>query len=108
MSGGLPAQRRCRQCGSAFLAIAHTQSFCRQKCRRLWHSWREARGARAIELLIRWRGSRRRGDFTAMTAFADELLREYRAREAAQRGDIAGGADQGIGGPSGGLRPDDA
>jgi hypothetical protein len=48
----------------------------------LFWSWREARGAQAIELLIRWRRDRRRGSLAALTAFADELLREHRDREA--------------------------
>lgn len=79
---GLPVRRRCRQCGNSFLAIRHDQVFCRQQCRRAWHSWREVRGAQAIELLIRWRGGRRRGSLSDLAAFADELLREYREREA--------------------------
>jgi hypothetical protein len=79
---GLPARRRCRECGKEFWAIRHDQRFCRPACRRAWHSWREGRGAHAIELLIRWRRDRRRGSLAALTAFADELLRDYREREA--------------------------
>jgi hypothetical protein len=82
MSAGLPSRRNCRQCGIAFLAIRHDQVFCRPVCRRAWHSWRENRGARAIELLIRWRRDRRRGSITALAAFADELVRVNRDREA--------------------------
>lgn len=78
----LPVRRRCRQCGNPFLAIRHDQAFCQQRCRRAWHSWRETRGAQAIELLIRWRRDRRRGSLGDLTAFADDLLREHRDREA--------------------------
>ena len=82
MSAALPIRRRCRECGGNFLAIRHDQVFCRPACRRAWHSWREARGSRAIELLIAWRRDRRRGSLATLTAFADELLRDYRDREA--------------------------
>jgi hypothetical protein len=85
MSARLPCRCRCRQCGNPFLAIRHDQVFCKPACRRAWHSWRESRGARAIELLIRWRRDRRRGSLAALTAFADELLRDYRDREAGNR-----------------------
>jgi hypothetical protein len=81
MSAGL-LRRNCRQCGIAFLAIRHDQVFCRPACRRACHSWRESRGARAIELLIRWRRDRRRGSLTALTAFADALVRDSRESEA--------------------------
>jgi molybdenum-dependent DNA-binding transcriptional regulator ModE len=57
--------------------------FCAGKCKRTWHSWREAKGAQAVELLIRWRGRRLPGGFTALTAFADDLFHEYRDREGA-------------------------
>jgi molybdenum-dependent DNA-binding transcriptional regulator ModE len=43
---------------------------------------RESRGAQAIELLICWRRDRRRGGLAALTRFADQLLAEYRDREA--------------------------
>jgi len=78
---GLPARRTCRECGREFQAVRHDQRFCRRACRRAFWSWREARGAQAIELLIRWRRDRRRGSLAALTAFADYLLREYRDRE---------------------------
>jgi hypothetical protein len=92
MSAGLPIRRRCRECGKEFLAVRHDQRFCRSACRRAFWSWREARGAQAIELLIRWRGDRRRGCLAALTAFADELLREHRDPEADRR--AAGGAER--------------
>jgi hypothetical protein len=79
---GLPARRRCRECGNSFLAIRHDQVFCKGACRRAWHSWRESRGARAVELLIKWRRDRREGSLAELTAFADELVRDYRDREA--------------------------
>jgi hypothetical protein len=79
---GLPSRRRCRECANPFLAIRHDQVFCKPRCRRAWHSWRESRGAQAIDLLIRWRRDRRRGSLAALTAFADELLREFRDRDA--------------------------
>ena len=80
--GGLPLRRRCRECGNSFLAIRHDQVFCRPACRRAWHSWRESRGARAIELLIKWRRDRRRGGLAALSSFADELMRDHRDHEA--------------------------
>lgn len=80
--GGLPSRRRCRQCGNGFLAIRHDQVFCRPTCRRAWHTWREGRGARAVELLIAWRGDRRRGSLAALSAFADELVRDHRDHDA--------------------------
>jgi hypothetical protein len=89
---GLPVRRRCGQCGNKFLAIRYDQRFCQPRCRRAFWSWREARGAQAIELLVRWRRDRRRGSLAALTAFADELLREYRDREADRLAD--GGADR--------------
>ena len=80
--GGLPLRRRCRECGNSFLAIRHDQVFCQPACRRAWHSWRESRGARAIELLIKWRRDRRRGGLAALSSFADELMRDHRDHEA--------------------------
>jgi hypothetical protein len=82
MSAGLPSRRRCREFGTAFLAIRHDQVFCKSACRRAWHSWRESLGARAVELLVKWRRDRRRGSLAALTAFADELVRDCRDREA--------------------------
>jgi hypothetical protein len=82
MSEGLPSRRRCRECGNTFLAIRHHQRFCQSACRRAFWSWRESRGARAIDLLIRWRRDRRRGSFAALTAHADEVLRDYGDHEA--------------------------
>jgi hypothetical protein len=82
MIRGLPSRRRCRECGNPFLAVRYDQVFCKPTCRRAWHAWREGRGARAIELLIRWRRDRRRGSLAALTAFADELVRDHRDREA--------------------------
>jgi hypothetical protein len=79
---GLPS-RRCRQCYAVFRPTRRPeQSFCCTECRRAWHSWRESRGARAVELLIRWRGDRRPGSFTKLAAFAGELLRDHREHEA--------------------------
>jgi hypothetical protein len=86
MSGGLPFRRRCRQCGNEFRpARRYDQVFCRPECRRAWHSWRESRGARAVELLIAWRGGRRRGSLTKLAAFADELLHYHRKHQAEQQ-----------------------
>lgn len=73
---GLPFRRCCRECGNSFLAVRHDQVFCKPPCRRAWHSWREGQGARAVELLIKWRRERRRGSFTALAALADELVRD--------------------------------
>jgi hypothetical protein len=84
---GLPVRRRCRECGKSFLAVRHDQVFCMPVCRRAWHSWRESRGARAVELLIRWRRDRREGSLAELAAFADELVRDYREREA-DRGSV--------------------
>jgi hypothetical protein len=88
---GLPRRQRCRQCGKEFWAIRYEQRFCQPTCRRAFWSWREARGAQAIDLLIRWRRDRRRGSLAALTAFADELLREHRTREADR---LAGGGGE--------------
>lgn len=85
MSAGLRVRRRCRQCGKSFLAIRHDQVFCAPRCRRAWHSWRESRGARAVELLVSWRRDRRRGSLANPAAFADELVRAYREHEAEQQ-----------------------
>jgi hypothetical protein len=75
--------RRCRQCGTVFRPRRRfDQVFCRPECRRAWHSWRESRGARAVALLIAWRGDRRRGSLTKLAAFADELLRDHREHQA--------------------------
>jgi hypothetical protein len=75
--------RRCRQCGSVLRPVRRVdQVFCGRQCRRSWHSWRESRGARAVELLISWRRDRRRGSFANLAAFADELVRAYREHEA--------------------------
>jgi Protein of unknown function (DUF3631) len=75
MSAGLQA-RRCRHCGALFRPVRRPeQVFCCPECRRRWHSWRESRGARAVALLIAWRGDRRRGSLTKLAAFADELVR---------------------------------
>jgi hypothetical protein len=87
----LPVRRRCRQCGGTFLAIRHDQVFCKPGCRRKWHAYRETQGTRAVELLIKWRRDRCRGSLAALTAFADELVRDQRDHEAA-RGS-AGGAE---------------
>ena len=92
MSAGLPARRQCRECGEPFQAIRHDQVFCRAACRRAWHSWRESRGAQAIELLIRWRRDRQCGSLAALTAFADDLLREYRDRDGDRH--VAGGGER--------------
>jgi hypothetical protein len=79
----LPVRRRCRQCGNTFRPIRrYDQVFCRPECRRRWHSWREGRGARAVELLIQWRRDRRRGSLTKLAVFADDLVREHREHEA--------------------------
>jgi hypothetical protein len=82
MIEGLPAKRQCRECGGVFLAIRHDQRFCQSLCRRAWHSWRESRGARAVELLIRWRHDRQPGSLGALAAFADELIRDHRDHDA--------------------------
>jgi hypothetical protein len=87
---GLPFRRRCRECGKDFMAIRHEQVFCKPDCRRAWHSWRETRGVRAVELLVKSRRDRRRGSLAALTAFADELLRDYRDREARRSSDARG------------------
>ncbi len=78
----LSARRHCRECRREFFPVRHDQVFCKPTCRRAWHAWREGRGARAVELLIRWRRDRKRGGLAELTAFADELLREYRDLEA--------------------------
>jgi hypothetical protein len=83
---GLPNRRLCRECSKQFWAIRHDQRFCRSAFRRAFWSWRESRGAQAIELLIRWRRDRQSGGLAALTAFADELLRDYRDREARRDG----------------------
>jgi hypothetical protein len=75
-------RRRCRECGEPFAAVRHDQVFCAPACRRAWHSWREGRGAEAVELLIKWRRDRRRGSFAELAAFADGLVRDHRDREA--------------------------
>jgi hypothetical protein len=91
MTVGLPARRRCRQCGNEFRPIRrYDQVFCRPECRRAWHSWRESRGARAVELLIAWRGARRRGSLTKLAAFADELLHDHREHEVERVGRTRG------------------
>jgi hypothetical protein len=79
----LPARRTCRECNSSFLAIRHDRVFCRQRCRRAWHSRREAFGARAVELMLAWRGERKKGALSDLTALADELVRLERDRKAA-------------------------
>jgi hypothetical protein len=81
MTAGLPARRRCSECGKEFWAIRHDQRFCRPKCRRAFWSWRESQGGRAIELLIRWRRDRRPGSIAELAAFADDLLHHERKRE---------------------------
>jgi hypothetical protein len=43
-------------------------------------------------LLIRWRRDRRRGSLAALTAFADDLLREYRDRDGDRH--AAGGGER--------------
>ena len=75
-------RRRCRQCGSPFLPRRPEQIFCNKACKRAWHSWREARGARAIELLIRWRANRKVGSLSALARFADEVVADWRDHEA--------------------------
>ncbi len=85
---GLPSRRQCRECKAVFQPARLDQVFCKSACRRAWHAWREGRGARAIELLIRWRRDRRRGSLTALAAFADELVRDNRDHEAGR--DAAG------------------
>ena len=75
-------QRRCRKCRQVFKPARGDQVFCNRQCKRAWHAWREGKGAQAVELLIKWRGRRLPGGFTALTAFADDLLHEHREREA--------------------------
>jgi hypothetical protein len=88
----LPVRRRCGECSAAFLAVRYDQVFCKQTCRRAWHAWCEGRGARASELLIKWRRDRRRGSLAALTAFADELVRDHRDREVdRKKGERGGG-----------------
>lgn len=82
MSAALP-MRRCRQYGTAFRPIRrYDQVFYRPECRRVWLNWRESTGAGAVELPLSWRRDRRRGSFTKLAAFADELLRDHCEHEA--------------------------
>lgn len=76
--------RRCRECRRAFVPKRFDQDFCGRAYRRAWHSWREARGASAVELLVKWRRGRLPGSFAKLTAFADDLISEIRAREKAR------------------------
>jgi hypothetical protein len=78
----LPVRRRCGEYGSSFLAVRWDRSFCGLACRRARHSWREGRGSRAIELLVKWRRERRPGSLTALAAFTDQLVRDHRDHEA--------------------------
>jgi hypothetical protein len=92
---GLPTRRRCKQCGNEFRpARRYDQVFWRSECRRRWHSWRESRGTRAVELLIAWRGGRRPGSLTKLAALADEILHDYRQHEA-ERSQAGRGERQG-------------
>jgi hypothetical protein len=84
MTAPLPPRGRCRHCGAEFFKRRDDQVFCSTAHRRAYWSWRESRGAQAVDLLIRWRRDRRRGSLAALTAFADDLLRDYGDREAAR------------------------
>jgi hypothetical protein len=99
--------RRCRQCGAVFRPHHRfDQVFCRSECRRRWHSWREARGARAVQLLISWRRDRRRGSLTNLTAFADELVQDYREHKAERQQHAgAGNAEIARQGSTAGILP---
>ena len=81
-ASGLPARRRCAECGSPFLAITHAQRFCSAAHKRAWHSRREAYGARLYQLCIEWRGKRRRGALSELTRLAGEIARDERVRAA--------------------------
>jgi hypothetical protein len=101
----LPVPRRCRQCGTIFRPIRrYDQMFCRPECRRRWHSWREGRGSRAVELLIAWRRDRRRGSLTKLTAFADELVRDYGEHEAERQQHAGAGSAENARSRSGAFR----
>ena len=78
--------RRCRECRRSFVPKRFDQDFCDRACRRAWHSWREARGASAVELLVKWRRARLPGSFAKLTAFAENLIREIRDGAKARQG----------------------
>lgn len=90
------------------------QDFCDRACRRAWHSWREARGASAVELLVKWRRGPLPGSFAKLMAFADDPISEIRAREkarakaseAGERTDAVARAAPVHGRPSAAILPD--
>src|SRR5436305_4372854 len=106
--------RRCRECRRSFVPKRFDQDFCDRACRRAWHSWREARGASAVELLVKWRRARLPGSFAKLTAFAENLIREIRdgakararASEPGERTDVAATAAPAHGRPSTAVLPD--
>ena len=74
--------RRCRECRSPFKPKRfEIRTFAGVPAAALGHSWREAKGATAVELLLRWRRKRQRGSFAELTAFADDLIHDLRDRE---------------------------
>ena len=106
--------RRCRKCRRSFVPRRFDQDFPNRACRRAWHSWRESRGASAVELLVKWRRGRLPGSFAKLTAFADDLIREIRDREKVrakasepgQRTDVAATVAPAHGSPSTAIVPD--
>lgn len=81
-ASGLPARRRCSECGTPFLAVTHGQRVCSPAHKRAWHSRHEAYAARLYQLAVEWRGKRRRGAQSELMRLTDEIARTERARAA--------------------------
>ncbi len=73
--------RTCKFDGVEFRAKRHDQSFCREKCRKMYHRRKEIRGARAVELLIAWRVTRgaKKGILGEIAAEVDTWIKEDKA-----------------------------
>lgn len=84
--GGAPlGVRFCKECGHPFYPARQDQDFCQKRCRQDFHHRRAARGVQALDAVMAWRKTRKKGGMTDVCHLADAWLAEDRTRAAAHK-----------------------